>query len=152
MKMQKKLRSAFSFFNHHIAFLVHIHAPAQQTINIIPVVQSILPIPVSGESTPPNKNIRNPNSAEAFPEFLRSKSRASVVELGSISPKKMRKKNSNTSTTQTEGLKTRAAATGKLIHANPMTPVRNAVLAFRKCDTAKLPSMIPNALTPKQKL
>jgi hypothetical protein len=84
MKTQKKLRSAFSFFNHRIAFLVHIHAPAQQTINIIPVVQSVLPIPVRGESTLPNKNIRNLNSAEAFPEFSHSKSRASVVELGSI--------------------------------------------------------------------
>lgn len=55
-----------------------------------------------GESTPPNRNIKNPSNAEAFPEFFLSKSRASVVELGNITPRKSIKTNSDTSTGHTE--------------------------------------------------
>ena len=104
---------------------------------MIPVEYSILPIPVNGDSSPPNTNIRNPNRADALPEFLRSISSASVVEPGRINPKNARRKNSVPSTIQTDGLKISAAATGRLMVVKPATPKRRAAVASLNRETAR---------------
>lgn len=105
-----------------------------------------------GESTPPNRNIKNPSNAEAFPEFFLSKSRASVVELGNITPRKSIKTNSDTSTGHTEVEKNKAAATNKLIIPNPIEPTRNASVASWNNETVRLPSIMAIALAPKHRL
>lgn len=138
-----------------LSFVTHFtqyHAPQQQSIMIILVEYSIFPTPVSGKSNPPKKNIKKPSTAEAFPEFSRSKSNANVVELGKINPKKVKNRKRKISTIHTDGLAIKAIAVNILMPRNPFTPNNKAFCAVLKPETAKLPAIMPKALTAKHKL
>ena len=64
----------------------------------IELEQKIFPIPTNGDTIPPKKNGRNPNSAEALPARLRSKPIASADPAGSISPRPNNSRKNTTST------------------------------------------------------
>ena len=64
----------------------------------IELEQKIFPIPTSGDTTPPKKNGRKPNSAEALPARLRSNPIASADPAGSINPSPNNNRKNPTST------------------------------------------------------
>lgn len=131
---------------------MHSNEHKEHTMNNIGVVKRIFPKPVSGDTIPPKRNVRKPNSADALPELLLSKSSAIAVELGNISPKNTRYTNSETSINHTDVAVIKIIPTNKLIAQNPLTPNLNALSASRKRDTARLPIIIPKAFTPKHRL
>lgn len=108
-------------------------------------------MPVSGDNIPPNRNIRNPRSAEAVPELFRSIFSARVVELGSISPRKNKNTNSNDSNIQKFEQKDNIAATAVLAMPKQAHPQRKAAVALRNLVTARLPIIMAMALAPKQR-
>ena len=55
-------------------------------------------MPTNGDTIPPKKNCRKPNSAEALPARLRSNPIASADPAGSISPSPNNSKKNPTST------------------------------------------------------
>ena len=115
------------------------------------VVHNIFPSPVKGESTPPKRNPKNPNTADALPELRRCNSNARAVDEGKISPRKNNNPQSAASTVQTEPA-INITATTHPINKNPDTPALNAETAVLNFVTVRLPAIIANALTPKQRL
>lgn len=109
-------------------------------------------MPVSGETMPPTRNAEQPMSAEALPELARSNSSASDVEVGSTSPRQKSSAKSAASTHQTGASVTSARAANRQTARKPRAPASSAAAGRRKRVTAKLPSMMAKALTPKSML
>lgn len=123
----------------------------QHTAMMTPVETRMLPIPVNGDTIPPKRNWVNPKRAEALPAFFRSISRARAVDVGSTIPNETSRRKSKLSTRPKGISAIRAAAAQSPRTKNPEEPTRNALCAVRKRGTKRLePTMIPNALAPKQ--
>ncbi len=80
-------------------------------------------MPVSGEIIPPDTKVRNPIIAEAFPEFCFSISRANVVDVGKIIPKKNKRQKNVISITTIELEIHKAITVIILMVMNPFTPI-----------------------------
>lgn len=109
-------------------------------------------MPVRGEMIPPNRKVKKPRVAEAFPEFFFSRFKARVVEVGNIIPKKKRnrKKVLSMMTRDDPEHKVMAVTQPKII--KPITPIDNAFSLVLKKMILRLPNMIPMALSPKHRL
>lgn len=130
-----------------------VYMTIQQSAMMMPVERRMLPMPVSGETIPPKRNCVNPNRAEALPALLRSRSRASAVEVGITMPKKNIMIKSNPSTTIKERLPMRAIAVASPRTKNIVEPTRRAIDALAKRGVSTLdPIMMAKAFAPKQML
>ncbi len=119
---------------------------------MIPVVTNKFPIPTSGDTRLPNKNWKKPSIAEAHPEFVLSKSRASEVVGGIIVPKHKASNTNIPSTTIKDNSIINAAAVKTLSNRKTFVIIDNTFCSFRKKETSTLPIIIQKAFAPKHRL
>ena len=116
------------------------------------VEYNIFPKPVRGDIIPPDTKVKNPIIAEAFPEFCLSRSKANVVDVGKIIPKKNKRQKNVISITMIEPEIHKAITVIILMAIKPFTPVSKPSSVVENFVMHKFPIMIANAFIPKQKL
>ena len=122
---------------------------AEQITIAIALEWKILPIPTSGETTPPKKNGTNPKNADALPARSRSKVIAIAEPAGSIKPSPSKRRKNPASMNRKGNVNTIA----RYILTASISDNPSLILFFSlKLPALLLPKTIAKPLRPKHKL